>query len=69
MKPTLAERVCKLLHEMDVPLGGLMEVVRALPDSEMKQEQNDLLRALLELQFECMEAIAAEHPETRELGD
>ena len=69
MKPDLAERVSKLLHEMDVPIGGLMEAVRALPDSEKKQEQSNLLGELLRLQFECMEAIAIEHPETRKIGD
>lgn len=63
MSPELAERVMRLLREMDVPLGGLMDAARVLPEGAEKKKQEVLLGDLLQLQFDCMNAIAAEHPE------
>jgi hypothetical protein len=66
MSPELAERVMRLLREMDVPLGGLMEAARVLPEGAEKKKQEVLLGDLLLLQFDCMNAIAAEHPQLSE---
>lgn len=56
-------RAGKLLKDMDVPLGGLMEAVRSLPEGPTKQEMANLLGDALLLQFQCMEVVKADHPE------